>query len=178
MSTCSPRYRVRDNQHWFRSNRQWHTLFFFASRSELVASERSSLIPTASAVRYYTVTQSLLWLLCFPLSCQRSCCASCWGCAVETDPKSTRRSLFLLIDLIDCTILPSIASLCRWALNALLFGLCMELRRNRSPAQHSCVIFFCCCFSLVLSIVSNSRRIDRFNQYNVGWTFNSESYID
>jgi len=43
----------------------------------------TSWIPTASAVRYYTVTQSLLWLLCFPLSCQQTWCCSCWVCAME-----------------------------------------------------------------------------------------------
>jgi len=62
----------------------------------------SSWIPTASAVRYYTVMQSYFDCCGSLLSCQQTWCCSCSVCAVETDPKSTRHSLFFL--LIDCTI--------------------------------------------------------------------------
>jgi len=52
-----------------KSNRQWSTLLF-ASRSVLVATDRSSWMPTASAVRYYTVMQPCFGCCGSLLSCQ------------------------------------------------------------------------------------------------------------
>jgi len=43
----------------------------------------------------------VLRLLCFPLSCQRSCCSSCWVCAVAIFAKSILTySIFAIDDLL------------------------------------------------------------------------------
>jgi len=110
------------------------------------------------------------------LSCQRSRCASCWGCgAVEIDPKiDTQHSLFLLIDCMVRTLLAPIVSLCRWALDALLLSLLYGAANRLNRLRYSC---YCLCWSsrsLVASLLTidceqlATRRIDRFNQYNVG----------
>jgi len=107
---CSPRCRVRDNQHRFRSNRQWHSPFFFASRSELAASEQSSLIPTASAVRCYTEMQSCLAAAVFPsILSAISLCLLLRLCTGDRSKIDTRHSLFLSIRQHDSNA--SIASL-------------------------------------------------------------------
>jgi len=148
------------------------TLLFFASRSVLVATDRSSWIPTASAVRYYTVIQAvLLWLLWFPLILSAILlCLLLRMCYGEFRKIDTRHSLDLRdLFLINCTVrmLPSIVSLCRWALNALLFGLMYGAPANRLNRLQTLLLYIFLLMSnsaarfLLLSIVS--RRIDRIN---------------
>ena len=75
---CSPRYRVRDKPNIdIDSDQIKSTMVLYSSlRSEPLGNGPYSWISTASAVRYYTVIQSLLDCCGSLLSCQRSCCAS------------------------------------------------------------------------------------------------------
>ena len=101
------------------------------SRSELVASERSSLIPTASAVRYYTAMQAFERLLWFPLilSGDLECLllSLCNGGSIRID---TQHSLDLRdLLLIDCTMLRSCHSVDEHSMLSYLVSSCaMELR--------------------------------------------------
>jgi len=123
----------------YRFENQIHngTLFRDAFRASSLWSIVSSLVPTASAVRYDTVIQSLLWLLCFPLSCQQTWCCSCWVCAVE-DRKSIldTHSLDDLRDPLTC-----------WS----------DSDRLRSVEQFGC--------SLIHFVVWSSSAIDHRLQY-------------
>jgi len=96
---------------------------------------------------------------------------------VEIDPKiDTRHSLFLLIDCATNRFdRISLSTSTRGSL--LLYGAPVQSITGSDVVvvfveQIGCS--FCCCFLLVLSIVSNSSRtrrrlaIDRFNQHNVG----------
>jgi len=133
---------------------------------------------------HYTAMQSLIWLLCFPLSCQRSRCASCWGCADA--PHSLDLLDLLLIDCTVRTLAPPHLSVDEHSMLS-CWSSCVELRRNRSPSPMLLCYFLCCWSSrsLVASLCYRlwpfTRRrlvIDRINQHNVGWTFNSESCVD
>jgi len=176
MSTCSPRYRVRDNPLVLWTESISSKLLSIDTKMVLLPSIRffrfrllRSLGTTQRCRRSNDCCGSLL-------SCQRSRCASCWGCgAVEIDPKiDTQHSLFLLIDCMVRTLLAPIVSLCRWALDALLLSLLYGAANRLNRLRYSC---YCLCWSsrsLVASLLTidceqlATRRIDRFNQYNVG----------
>ena len=65
-----------------------------SSRPVLLAT--GSSIPTASAVRYYTVIQPCFGCCGSLLSCQATRRCSCWVCVVEDRKIDTRHSLFSL----------------------------------------------------------------------------------
>jgi len=103
-------------------------------------------IPTASAVRYYTVTLSLLWLLCFPLSCQATWCCSCWVCAMGDQSQNRYSTLTALVIYL-------------WSLRSVN----LLIERPALIVFGSSVEQFGC--SLIRSVVWSSGAIDHRLQY-------------
>jgi len=167
--TCSPRYRVRDNQYRYQI-KSTMALLFFASRSVPLGSELSSWIPTASAVRYYTEIQSCLTAAVFPSILSGNSAllllSLCNGGSIRID---TQHSLDLR-DLVNrlygsnsCSDRISLSMSTRCSLVDLLVWSSGAIDRR---LQHSCVIFFFCCCCSLSSIVRLSRlfqSIDRIN---------------
>mgnify|MGYP007080411887 CR=1 FL=1 len=123
-------------------------LLHVAFRASSLWSINSSWIPTASAVRCYTVMQSLLWLLCFPLSCQATWSACCWVCVDTQHLLNLRDLLFLLIDCAIRMLAPT-ASLCRWAIRLPSYSVsCMWWSSGAINRRLQCSC--CCLFRLLL----------------------------
>jgi len=157
----------------------------FATRPELLGTGSTSWIPTASVDRCYHRMQAFNGCCGSLLSCQRSCCASCWGCVVETDPKSTRHSLFLLFDCAIRTLLVAIASLCRWALDALLLsllhGAANRLNRLRCSWYYSLLSKSAALFAVASLLTVDCEQRDEsigLIQYNVGKASNTKCYVE
>ena len=122
-----------------------------SSRVAYFAYRVTSWIPTASVVRYYTVTQSLLWLLWFPLilSGNLECLllSLCTGGEFETrqlDTYSLVNRLYGSNASFDRIPLSMMSTQC---------SLTLFLHWNGAPANRLnrlqtlwCIVFFFCCF--------------------------------
>jgi len=144
--SCSPVYRDRDNQISIWIIKLTMMIRSTRSCSVLVATDRSSCIPTASVDRCYTVMQTFNGCGGSLLSCQATWYASWWVCAME-DRKSILfthsypwSSWSFVNQLHDALIR---TSLLMGDPSALLFSLLYGAPANCYRLQHSLCYCFC-----------------------------------
>jgi len=159
-------------------------VLYFAMRSELVASDQSSLLefrllrPLGTTQRYRRSNDCCGSLL----SCQATWCCSCWVCVWRID--SNRYSPLTLVnwlydsyfDRIPLSMMSTRCSLTQ----SLLCGAPVQsfTGSNTLVLSFSLVEQFGCSLLAFLCYRLWAIRIDRLIQYNVGKASNTKCYIE